>query len=291
MRSIDDRLKASIQSEMATVTLMLKVTPKAGAMLGFTRHPFDLDFDGLTYRASPGMHVTALQSKTGLSVDNLDASGLLDDQVITESDVIGGKYDSARHELFIVDYERLDYGKMILLAGRVYELRLVDQVFTAQLGSLSALLGRQVGAVTSPRCRVKQFGDAQCGLDLSGNHPANGLPLTLSGQAITAITGNLSFQFTCSHPSGFFDNGKLAFTGGNNAGLSIEVKRYTLDSGGASGVIIVQEPLLAPFAVGDVFTVQAGCSRTYGKCQEYRNVLNGRFEPFIIGMRKLLTVR
>lgn len=289
MRSVDPRLKASIQSEVATVTLMLTVTPKVGLPLGFTRHPLDLDFSGLTYRASPGMQVSALQAKTGLSVDNLDASGLLDDQVITESDVIGGKYDSARHELFIVDYEHLDYGKMILLAGRVYELRLVDQVFTAQLGSLSALLSRQVGPVSSPRCRVKQFGDPQCGLDLNGNHPDNGLPLTLSAQSITAITGALSFTFDSSHPDGFFDNGKLIFTGGLNTGLAIEVKRYT-QTGGV-GVVIVQEPLLAPFQVGDLFTVQAGCSRTYAKCREYRNVKNMRAEPFIIGMRKLLTVR
>jgi len=289
MRDVSPQLKGSIQSETATITLMLRVTPKNAPALGFTRHPVDLDFDGLTYRASPGMQVSAIQAKTGLSVDNLDASGLLDDQIITESDVIGGKYDSAKHQLFIVDYENLDYGKMDLLSGRVFELRLVDQVFTAQLGSLSALLGRRVGAVTSPRCRVKEFGDAQCGLNLAGNHPGNGLPLTLFGQTITAITGRLGFDFSCSHPDGFFDNGKLIFTGGRNAGLAIEVKRY-VTSGGV-GSLVVQEPLLAPFAVGDVFTVKAGCSRTFAKCLKYLNLINFRGEPFVIGMRKLLTVR
>lgn len=289
MRTVSPELKASIQSETATVTLMLRVTPKNAPTLGFTRHPEDLDFEGLTYRASPGMQVSAIQANSGLSVDNLDASGLLDDQVITETDVIGGKYDSAQHELFIVDYTRLDFGKMILLSGRVYELRLVDDVFTAQLGSLSALLSRRMGAVTTPRCRVKEFGDAQCGLNLDGNHPGNGLPLTSSAQAITAVTGPLSFEGTTSQPSGFFDNGKLIFTGGQNTGLAIEVKRYT-ESGGVA-TFIVQEPLLAPFAIGDVFTVKAGCNRTYRQCQDYRNVINGRFEPFLIGMRVLLTVK
>lgn len=289
MRTVSSDLKASIQSETTTVVLMLKVTPKNAPTLGFTRHPNDLDFDGLTYRASPGMQVSAIQANTGLSVDNLDASGLLDDQIITASDVIGGKYDSAKHELFLVDYQNLNFGKMTLLAGRIYELRLVDDVFTAQLGSLSALLNRQVGAVTSPRCRVKEFGDAQCKLDLNGNHPVNGFPLTLSGQTITAITGRLSFDFACTHPEGFFNNGKLIFTGGQNSGLAIEVKRYV--QVGGVGSIIVQEPLLASFAIGDAFTVKAGCSRTYPKCQEYRNVANMRAEPFIIGMRKLLTVK
>ena len=289
MRDVSPELKGATQSEAATLAVMLRVTPKNAPTLGFTHHPEDLDFEGLTYRASPGMQISSVTANTGLSVDNLDASGLLDDQIITESDVIGGKYDSAKHELFLIDYEHLDYGKMILLSGRVYDLRLVDDVFTAQLGSLSALLGRRVGSVTSPRCRVKEFGDAQCGLNLAGNHPGNGLPLTLFGQTITAITGRLSFDFACTHPNGFFDNGKLIFTGGRNSGLAIEVKRHT-ESGGV-GSIIVQEPLLGPFAVGDVFTVQAGCSRTYAKCLEYLNLINFRGEPFIIGMRKLLTVR
>lgn len=292
MRAVDPRLKASIQAEAATLTILLKIAPKIGTPLGFTRHPDDIAFDGLTYRASPGMGVSQLQTATGLSVDNLDASGLLDDQIITEADVLGGKYDSAKHELSIVDYEHLDYGKMLLLSGRVYEIRLADEVFTAQLGSLGSLLGRPVGSVTSPRCRVKQFGDAQCGINLDGNHPTLNLPYRLSGATITTVTGRLSFQIAGAvHPTGFFNNGRLLFTSGGNAGLAIEVKRYAREADNATGTFTLQEPLLRAFAVGEVFTVTAGCNRTYSQCDEYGNAVNQRAEPFTPGMRRLLQTK
>ncbi|MGZ3325693.1 MAG: baseplate hub domain-containing protein [Xanthobacteraceae bacterium] len=80
-----------------------------------------------------------------------------------------------------------------------------------------------------------------------------------------------------AHPanaSGYFDHGKITFTSGENAGLSMEVKAY------APGVISLMLPMPYEIAVGDAYTMISGCNQAFETCKNrYNNVINFRGFP------------
>ena len=108
MRAIDSEFQARLDSGASRMCRCWRVTRKDGVVLGFTDHDLDLKFEGVTFRASSGMDASALQTATGLSVDNAQAVGALSDAAVTEHDIRAGKFDRAEIQQWLVDWERPD---------------------------------------------------------------------------------------------------------------------------------------------------------------------------------------
>jgi len=75
-----------------------------GLTLGFTDHDRPLTFGGVTFRPDRGLSARALVQATGLSVDNSEALGALNDDAITERDLMAGRWDDASLRLWEVDW-------------------------------------------------------------------------------------------------------------------------------------------------------------------------------------------
>lgn len=286
-RALSVDLAAAIADGKPSLQVFLKVTCSDSTVLGFTGLDVAVVYSGVTYQ--PGLTVTQIESGLGLSVDNLETSGFYREDIITELDAAAGKYDAARYELFVLDYEDLAAGAMILQRGLVREIRSADNLFTVNLASLSQLVGANVGHLTSANCQVKQVGDSQCGLNLeAGTHPTLSLAYKLNGTVAT-VTNRLTFTVTgVSHPTEFFNNGKLTWLTGVNAGVVSEVKTYT--KSGTTGTFVLQEPpRKGAIVAGATFKVTWGCNRTYYRCGTVSNVVNMRRAfPWLPGQRKIL---
>src|SRR5205814_1640280 len=99
-----------------------------------------------------------------------------------------------RFTRFIVNHEDLTRGTGTLQRGVFGRFRVADGGFVVELRSLTQFLQQQSGHLTSPRCRVRQLGDAECTVDLAtGIHPATGLPYRLGQAAAAAVTSRLLF--------------------------------------------------------------------------------------------------
>lgn len=82
---------------------------------------------------------------------------------------------------------------------------------------------------------------------------------------------------------GFFSYGMVKFTGGLNAGYSMEVKQF------APGVVALTMAMPNPIAVGDTYTIIAGCDRQFGTCKNrFNNVVHFRGEPYTPGVDTML---
>ena len=77
MRQLPAALQSALDSGTTTLCWCWKLTTRDGAVLGFTDHDRDLDFDGVTYRATTGFTASDMQSSLGLNVDNLEVAGAL----------------------------------------------------------------------------------------------------------------------------------------------------------------------------------------------------------------------
>ena len=82
---------------------------------------------------------------------------------------------------------------------------------------------------------------------------------------------------------GYFAYGKVTFTSGQNAGFTMDVKTF------APGVVTLAMTLPYPLAVGDTYSIVAGCDKLFGTCKNrYNNVVHFRGEPYIPGQDVIL---
>lgn len=166
MKSITAELQVHLASETVTVATCWKVTRSDSVVLGFTEHDKNIIFNDITYEASTGFTPSAVATNSNLSSDNLDVDGLLDSNSITEEDIMAGLFDFAEIEIFKVNFNDLTQGSIVLRRGKLGEVSLRNNQFTAEIRGLTESLNQQVGELYSPLCRAK-LGDSKCKVDLS----------------------------------------------------------------------------------------------------------------------------
>jgi uncharacterized phage protein (TIGR02218 family) len=187
---------------------------------------------------------------------------------------VQGAFDGAELQLeraFMATYGDISAGTVILFAGRVAEIDLGRAVATFTINSHLELLNLQLPRnLWQPGC-VNSLGDTSCGVNLPSFGVAGSAVAGSSASAIAA---------TLAQPTSYFDQGKIAFTSGANAGLTRSVKSWVAGSPGSVA-------LLAPFpnapAAGDAFTIYPGCDKTLGPngCAKFANTARFKGYPFI----------
>ena len=103
---------AHLATGATTVCQCWAVSRRDGVVLGFTDHDRDLAFEGIIFRAASGMTARALQTGTGLAVDNSEAVGALSDASVSEADLMAGRFDGAEVRNWIVNW--LDVGQRLV---------------------------------------------------------------------------------------------------------------------------------------------------------------------------------
>lgn len=273
MRDIDPRLQAALDSGATTHCRCWRLERSDGTVLGFTDHDRTIAFAGTTYRADTGLDAAALQTSTGLSVDNSQAMGALSDSAITEEDIRAGRFDGAVVDQYLVDWRDPSI-RLHLFHGTIGELRRTDTSFEAELRGPTEALNLPVGRTMQRSCD-RVVGDAKCRVAL--DDPAFRFDGVVTAGAGSCIEVSEAGPFA----PGWFTGGLLRWTDGRNMGLTSTVRadavvggrRLDLEFAPAFGIV-----------VGDRFTVTAGCDKTPETCRaKFGNFLNFRGFPHIPG--------
>lgn len=276
MKAASSELAAHLAQEVTTLASCWKVTRRDGEVLGFTDHDSDLLVAGISYAAASGFTPSAIDSSARLNVDNMELQGLLSADYIREADILAGKYDYAKVEVFWVNYQDVSQGILRQRIGWIGEVRVQGQQFVAELRGFSQALAGQVGSHYTPVCRAN-FADARCKLSAAS--------YTVSG-AVSSASSAARHQFTDtsrSEDANHFAFGNVTFTSGSNAGLSMEVKAF------ADGCFTLVLPMPFVIEIGDAYTAIAGCDKRFETCSgRFDNALNFRGEPHVAGTDKLL---
>ena len=162
MRDIPIEMAARIESGAAMLCHAWVLRRGDGVVMGFTDHDRDLSVEGVVCRAGSGWTAGAGESAVGLAAGGLSASGGLDDEAISEGDIAAGLYDSARVELWRVDWARPGLA-VRLWAGTLARIRRENGAFVADLEGPMAALERVAGRTYGRTCDAV-LGDARCGL-------------------------------------------------------------------------------------------------------------------------------
>ena len=287
MKAASGALAAHLAGTVTTIATCWKVTRTDAQVFGFTSHDADLTIDGVTYAAATGITRSAIDSKAGMQVDNLEAQGFLDSDAITNESLRAGDWDHAEVRVFEVNWADLSMGTLRQLRGWLGQVTVEGNAYKAELRGMFSALNASVSEPYSPGCTAR-LGDARCGKDLT-DYTTTGTVFTVASNRafatdLPAQTVRLTPSSTGAPPAGYFDAGLLTWTTGANTGRRIEVKSYAV-----GGDIELQLAMSEAIAIGDTFSVQSGCKKDRDTCfAKFGNVVNMRGYPDLPGTDHIL---
>jgi uncharacterized phage protein (TIGR02218 family) len=274
MRTIPADLQSKLDSGCTTLCRCWTLTRSDGVVQGFTDHDEDVILGGVTCAAGTGLTGSEATQKLGLAADTSEISGALAADTLNEDDLAAGRYDAAVVELWLTDWSEPAL-RVLIAKGALGEVKRDGTAFTAELRGTSDRLSQQTGRLFTTTCSA-DLGDARCKVDLTA------AAYRCVG-SVTSVTATSSFvaDGLDAFDDGWFTAGKLTFTSGANAGLSVEVKTHR-NTGSVS--IDLWQAMPEPIAAGDAFTVTAGCDKAFATCHDrFANAVNFRGFPHIPG--------
>ena len=156
MTGMNENLKAHLATGLTTLAHAWAIVRSDGVILGFTDHDRDLNFDGIRFRADTGLSALALSQSTGLSVDNTEAIGALNDLSIREDEIEQGRFDGAEVRAWLVNWTDVDQ-RWLQFRGSIGELRRTDGGFQAEFERADRSVEQTVGAGVS-KTLYRRFG-------------------------------------------------------------------------------------------------------------------------------------
>lgn len=275
MRDLPEAFEAHLKTGATTLCRCWCVTRLDGQKMGFTDHDGALSFEGVSFEPATGMDATALESATGLSVDNSEVVGVLNAAGLTEEDIEAGLYDGAEILQYIVNWQDVEQ-RLLMFRGTLGEIKRGSGAFEAELRSLSEALNQPIGRAYLRQCDA-QLGDGRCQVDVSN-------PAYTSEATLTHFTEHrvLHLSGLQGYDEGWFTHGQITFVNGANADVSRIIKVDKKQ--GDTRILETWEAFRHPAQPGETVQVTAGCDKDHGTCRlKFANLLNFRGFPHMPG--------
>lgn len=275
MKIYSSNFQTSVSASSTTLCTIWHITRQDGELFTFTDHDNFVMVDGQTYIPNGGYNASTIKSDGELSVDNLEVTGYLGSDLITEADLSNGLWDYAAVKIGCVDWKHPEYGVDWQRNGWLGEVSTQGQVYTAELRGVMQRLQQKIGRVYSPLCDA-QFGDARCGKNISA--------YTFIGSVVSSTDRTHVGDTARTEADNYFNNGMITFTSGLNNGASREILSYTV------GNVNIAYPFSYPIVIGDTYSIVKGCDKTKNTCRDsYSNVINFRGFAEIPGSNKVIS--
>lgn len=275
MKKLSAQFQAHLDSGTTTLCHCWRLTRQDGVQLGFTNHDKDLAFDGTMFEAVSGFLATEMRETIGLGVDHMEVDSALSSLSLTEEDLRAGLYDDARVEIFRVNWQ--DVSQFVLLRyGSLGEITRGSTRFSAEVRGMAHYLNQIQGRSYQYNCDT-DLGSEQCGVQLTA--PEYTLSAVVMAQEDFQI---LTIDNDSNFAPGWFSQGLLRWTSGQNQGLKMEVQRDYQE--GSLRKLALWLPMVKKVQTGDQFVVTAGCDKQFTTCRErFNNSVNYRGFPHIPG--------
>lgn len=257
-----------------------KITRADGVVLAFTSLDRAIVFDGVSYQPCDSLSASASEMfSTPGQAGNLELQGIISDDAITEEALFGGVYDNAAIEVWLVPWDASNGDTPFrLAAGVAGNLSQGDLGFTMEVLTPGARLAQQaLVQVYAPSCRF-ELGDSRCTKSLGALTVTGTVDSVGALDAGTQSTRRAFYDAARVEAAGYFDNGVITWTTGQNAGAKSEVKRFS------GGNFTLWSPMLYPIAAGDQYSLVPGCDKLAATCKtKFSNYTNFGGYPDVPG--------
>ncbi|EAS50917.1 putative phage protein [Aurantimonas manganoxydans SI85-9A1] len=275
MRQVSPELAAHLQGPQTTLVHCWRLTRRDGVVLGFTDHDAALVLAGTRFEAATGLSGSEAEEMLGLAAASREVEGALDSAAIDEADIRAGRYDAARIETFVVNWQSPEDHVLIDVA-ELGEVKRGETGFAAELRGVAAQLDRVRGRIYRRRCDAV-FGDARCGFS------ASAAPYTIETTVVGGEGSRMVVDGTLGGAPTLFQNGRLTVLGGMAEGLGADiVSAMTGDEGTVT--LVLAEALGVTPSPGDAVRVVQGCDKRFATCRDrFGNAVNFRGFPHMPG--------
>lgn len=240
--------------------------------VGVTSHSSDLSglpgYPGVTFKFTTGPSPSRVEHPAQLNPTNMEQDLLMLTFGLAEADVLAGKWDHAACSVFVVNFEALNMGQVVIARGHLSRFEQQGPMLRTEVRGLNDALSQMIGRVTEPNCQADVY-DSQCKLD----PVARGEVHT---STITHVTDQDTFRDTArTQGAEYFDNSKGSFNTGPNAGFPFHVKTWDA----VTKTYELYQPLPFLPTVGDSYTIFRGCKKRKSDCIARANIINIRSFP------------
>jgi uncharacterized phage protein (TIGR02218 family) len=266
-------LESHVQLESTSLCFCWKVTRKDGVKSGFTDHDETILFDAVSFEPESGFNASSAESALGLAVSSMDVEGALSSARINEADLSSGAYDGAEVETWLVNWQEIA-ARAKLRVAYVSKIEMSGGMFKAELKSRMDMLDRRNGRTIRRHCGA-DLGDVKCKVALAG--------FTLSASvASVATAADFRTDGLGAFAEHWFEHGKLTWTSGANAGQVANISQH--EKKGLEQRLVLWRPPSALIAIGDAFSISAGCDKAFATCKaKFANQLNFQGFPHLPG--------
>lgn len=174
-----------------------------------------------------------------------------------------GLFDAAIftvYRTYMLSYGDTSFGVETKYSGQITELTKTGRTLaTGTAEAYTFALNQQMPRQTlQPGCRWTLYDPDTCTVNkASFTYTSSVAP---GGNNVTVIPAT-----AITTPTGIsLEQGTITFTSGKNSGLSMSIQSVD-----GSGNLRLSRPFLFPVAVGDAFSVSAGCAHTFANCQAF----------------------
>lgn len=276
MKTIPAGIQAKLNAGAATQCYCWIITRADATVMGFTDHDVSLVVDSVTCVPGAGFDATVLANSLGYASSDVTATGFIDADTITRSDILSGKYDDASVRLLWVDWSNpTDY--VTMLSGFIGQIKVHGDKIEVEVKSLIDKLNRNIGRTYRRTCDAA-FCDSRCGLSAASYMENGTITQVLADDAIVA--SGLADDYT---------NGVITFDVTSSRPGEIYTIRASVWNGTAMQLDFWSPMPIAPI-VGDTFSILRGCDKSLKSCKAYSNIANFRGFPQIPGNDMLTQV-
>lgn len=285
MKNVTSPMLAFLQStavESIYVADLIQIALVDGTVLYVTNGQVDIKYGSNTY-SSVGLGAWQrgrLSTKLGLQGTTMDLTVTADNTVLVPgrpcSIIQGinlGLFDGATvtvYTAYMPTYGDTSLGVETKFVGQWGETRKIGRTSAeVECQSFLFLLNQQMPkTLLQTNCRWALF-SAGCTLAQSSFATNNSAAAGSTQSSITAAT-------TLSQANGYFTQGVIKFTSGQNINLSTMISLHD------GQVLTLQPRLIFPVATADTFVIYAGCDHTKDTCQtKFNNLANYGGADFI----------
>nr|WP_316653311.1 DUF2163 domain-containing protein [uncultured Gellertiella sp.] len=276
MRAIPTDLAAHLAGGTTTLCHCWRLITVSGSVVAFTDHDRDISFNGTRYAAASGFEASATGEEVGLPAGSSNVAGAFSSDALTETDLLAGRYDGARVEVYQVNWANPDQ-RLLLRVQELGEVQRSGAAFRVELRPITHQLQQTLGRVYTRTCSAS-FGESGCNKALqAGQDLISTTLVAVLSETRIVVSGTAGF------PEGAFSRGiaSMHYPTDNDI-IYLDINRHSGTGDSATLDLWLPMTVIPPPGLRVQLTV--GCDKTFATCRNrFSNGLNFRGFPHLPG--------